>query len=392
MKETTKITRLGRDPDANFGVVNTPVYHASTIVWPNLEHFEQLKRDYVTGKKIISYGLHGTPTQFSLESALAELEGGYDCRLFSTGLAANVVSLLTYLNAGDHVLVPDSVYGPVRGYCSNWLPRFGMSAEFYDPSIGADIKELMKENTRVVLVESPGSITFEIQDIPAIAKVARDNGAVVIMDNSWGTPLHFKPFDHGVNVSVQALTKYIVGHSDAMLGAVICDEEHWTPLKRAASDFGQHAAPDDVYLALRGLRTMDVRLKRHEQNAYKLAEFLQTVPEVDRILHPGLPSCPGHEIWQRDFTGACGLFSVALKSTVNRDGVAAMVDNMDVFGFGASWGGYESLIYVYDDSTPRTVTQWPAENWIMRIHAGLEDADDLIADLEAGFERMRASK
>lgn len=391
MKETTKLTQLGRDPEANFGVVNMPVYHASTIVWPNLEHFEQLKRDFLTGEKIISYGLHGTPTQFSLEAALAELEGGYDCRLFSTGLAANIISLMTYIKAGDHVLVSDSIYGPVRGFCSSWLPRFGVTADFYDPMIGEGIKAMVKEETRVVLVESPGSITFEVQDIPAIAKVAKENGAVVIMDNTWGTPLNFKPFEHGVNVSVQALTKYVIGHSDAMLGAVTCDEEYWPQLKKAASEFGQHAAPDDTYLAQRGLRTMDVRLKRHEQNAYQLAEYLQTVPEVETILHPGLPGCPGHEIWQRDFTGACGLFSITLKS-VSREGVAAMVDDMKLFGFGASWGGYESLICVYDENTPRTVTKWPSEKWVIRLHAGLEDVDDLIADLEAGFERMRIHK
>lgn len=387
MKDATKVTQLGRDPKSHHGTVNPPVYHASTITWSTMSEFDQMWKDRAAGKRIVSYGLHGTPTQFALERALAELEGGYECRLFGTGLAANIMAILPFVRAGDHLLVSDSVYGPVRNFCTSWASRWGIETTYYDPMIGAGIERLFRPTTKMVVVEAPGSITFEVQDIPAIAAVARRHSASVVMDNTWASPLFYQPFEHGVNISVQALTKYVMGHSDAMMGAVICDEAHWPVLKSSASEFGHHAAPDDAYLALRGLRTLNVRLERHQANAYEVAAFLQTRPEVVRVLHPGLPSCPGHEIWKRDFKGASGLFAFELEP-MSRQKLACFIDGLKHFPLGGSWGGYESLIQPFDANTPRSATRWPAAGPLVRVHVGIEDPGDLIADLAAGLDRL----
>lgn len=352
--------------------------------------FDQNWRDRAAGKKIVSYGLHGTPTQFYLEQALAELEGGHECRLYGSGLAANIMAILPFVKRGDHVLVSDSVYGPVRNFCSEWASRWGVETTYYDPMIGEEIEALFRPRTRVVVVEAPGSVTFEVQDVPALAAIARRRGVTVVMDNTWATPIFFKPFEHGVNISVQALTKYIVGHSDAMLGAVICDEEHWPAIKSAASEFGHHAAPDDVFLALRGLRSLGVRLQAHQENGFKVAAFLQSRPEVVRVRHPGLPGCPGHEIWKRDFRGASGLFAFELEPMA-RSRLALFIDHLKYFRLGGSWGGYESLIQPFDAATMRTAGSWPAKGPLVRIHVGLEDPEDLIADLGAGLDRMSLS-
>jgi len=333
----------------------------------------------------------GTPTTWSLENAVAEIEGGYRCQVFPSGLAACAHAIQAFVKAGDHVLVTDSVYGPTRAYCDNVLKRFGVETTYYDPLIGSGISELIRDNTTVVFVESPGSQTFEIQDIPAIADAAHKSGAVVIMDNTWASPLFYKPFEHGVDVSVQASTKYIVGHSDVMMGTITATKEHWPAIQSCANLAGQTAGPDDVYLAQRGLRTLSVRLKQHMENGLKVAEWLKGRPEVHSVLHPALEDHPGHDLWKRDFLGASGLFSIQLKA-VERNALAALLDNLELFGMGYSWGGYESLIIYADPSSYRTATKWDNTNPLLRLHIGLESPDDLIADLEAGFKRMNAVK
>jgi cystathionine beta-lyase len=386
MKDDTLLVTSGRDPLKQLGAVNTPVYHASTILFPNVQALQdawQGKGDWLL------YGRRGTPTTFGLQEALAELEGGFDCRLVPSGLAAISTALFAYLSAGDHLLMVDSVYGPSRSFCDGTLQRMGVETTYYDPLIGADIASLMLPNTKVVFVESPGSVTFEVQDIPAIAAATHAGGAICIMDNTWATPLFFKPFEHGVDVSVHAATKYIVGHSDAMLGTVTTTESAWPKLLETHNELGLCAGPDDVYLGQRGLRTMGARLRQQQETGLILARWLADRPEVERVLHPALPSDPGHEIWKRDFTGASGLFGAILKSC-SQDAVTALVDDLELYGLGYSWGGFESLIMFYDPSKMRTATQWDAPGPTIRIHAGLENPDDLIADLDKGFARFNA--
>jgi len=284
----------------------------------------------------------------------------------------------------------DSVYGPTRNFARGTLRRLGVSTTFFDPLAGRSIESLLQPDTRVIYLESPGSLTFEVQDVPAIAEVAHRRSIAVILDNTWATPLFFKPFAHGVDVSVQAATKYIVGHSDAMLGVVTCTKEAWPRLKTSTFELGQTAAPDDVYLAQRGLRTLAVRLKQHWQAGVTLAEWVARQPEVERVLHPGLPGDPGHAIWKRDFTGACGLFGVVLKEGISDRALCALIDGLELYGIGASWGGFESLVVPFDPREARSVTEWPHRGPCFRIHAGLENVEDLIADLEAGFKRLRA--
>ncbi len=387
MRDETKLVHSGRHPERFEGVVNPPVFHASTILSPNLADWEQKIEDRAKEIPGTYYGRGGTSTTRSLEEALAELEGAHRCVVFSSGLAACTGALLAYLAAGDHVLLSDSVYGPTRHVATRLLKRYGVEATFYDPVIGARIDELIRPNTKVIYVESPGSLTFEVQDIPAIAAVAHRHGITVIMDNTWGTPLYFKAFDHGVDVSIQAATKYVVGHSDAMLGTVSCNEAAWPKLKSTHYDLGQTAGPDDIYLAQRGLRTMAVRLKQHWETGMQLAEWIARRPEVEAVLHPALPGDPGHALWKRDFKGACGLFGVVLKP-VSKESFRAFIDGLELYGLGASWGGYESLIMPIEPAATRSATQWPYPGPCFRIHAGLEHPDDLIADLAAGFERL----
>ncbi len=307
----TLLTRLGRDPARQNRAVNPPVYHASTLAFETVAEFEAAAAGKFD-KGRLYYGRYGMPTTFALERAVAELEGGYGAIAMSTGLAAITCALLTFLRAGDHVLVTDSAYEPARHVTDDLLGRFGVEASYFDPLIGAGIAELIRPNTRLVYLESPGSVTFEVQDVPAIAAAAHRAGLVVLFDNTWASPLYFKPFAHGVDVSIQAATKYIVGHADAMLGMVVTREEHYEALRRTAVQLGHSAAPDDVYLALRGLRTLSLRMARHHKNALEVATWLQNRPEVARVLYPALPSDPGHALWRRDFTGASGLFGVAL--------------------------------------------------------------------------------
>ena len=318
------------------------------------------------------------------------LEGGAGCVIYPSGLAAITGALTAFLEAGSHLLMVDTVYGPSRRFCDTILKRFGVETTYYDPLIGAEIEDLIQPNTKVVFVESPGSLTFEVQDVPAIAEAAHRHDAIVIMDNTWGTPLYFKPLEKGADVSIQAATKYIVGHSDAMLGTAVATPEHWPALRNCANEIGFCAGPDDIYLAQRGIRTMAVRLERHAKTGLVLAEWLEQRPEVARVLYPPLASDPGHELWKRDFTGASGLFGVVLKPT-SPDAVAAMLDGLKLFGMGASWGGYESLILPTKPERTRSATSWAPKGPTIRIHAGLEDVDDLIEDLDRGFSRLRAA-
>jgi len=383
MKEDTKLAHAGRDPHAHHGAVNTPVYHASTILFPTMEKFVGRSDPSVR----IRYGLRGTPTSFALEDALTALEQGHGTVLAPSGLQAITVALLAFLKAGDHMLVTDSTYAPTRNFANRVLADLGIETEFYDPGIGGDIAKLLRPNTRVVWTESPGSQTFEMQDIPAIAEAAHKVGAVVMIDNTWSGGYYFKPLNHGADISVHAITKYVGGHSDLMMGAMICNEATYDQLKTKAGLFGNYAAPDDVNMALRGFRTLGVRLPRHFESGLKVANWLQSRPEVTRVLHPALPDDPGHALWKRDFTGASGLFGFIV-NTDDRAKVAAMLDGLELFGMGASWGGFESLLIPAWPQANRTATKWDAEGQTLRIHIGLEDPDDLIADLEAGFKRL----
>jgi cysteine-S-conjugate beta-lyase len=381
-QDDTRLVHAGREPSRFHGFINTPIYRGSTILFPTVAALE-------ANDQAFTYGRLGTPTVRALEEAIAELEGGHATLLTPSGLSAVATSLLAFLAAGDHLLVTDAVYRPTRRFCDGVLKRLGVTTTYYDPLVGAGIAKLMQKNTRVIFAESPGSQTFEVQDIPAIAKAAHDKGAVLVLDNTWATPLFFKPFAHGVDVSVQAATKYIGGHADVMLGAISASETAWPTVRRAHEDLGLCTGPEDVYLALRGLRTLSVRLERHQRTALELANWLKARPEVARVIHPGLPGDPGHAIWARDFTGASGLFAFVLKPVPHK-ALAAMLDELKFFGMGYSWGGFESLIIPFDPSEYRTATEWKEVGPALRIHAGLEDVEDLKADLEAGFARLKA--
>ena len=382
-KPETRLAHAGREPSRFHGFVNTPIYRGSTVLFPTLAALESNTQDF-------TYGRLGTPTVKALEDTIAELEGGYSTLLTPSGLSAIVTSLLAFLSTGDEVLVADNVYRPTRRFCDNVLKELGVKVTYYDPLIGAAIRKLIGKKTRVVFTESPGSQTFEVQDIPAITDAAHRAGAKVILDNTWATPLYFKPFAHGADVSIQAATKYIVGHADAMLGAVTATKETAPAIAKVHADLGLCPGPEDAYLGLRGLRSLAVRLERHQRSALALADWLATRPEVVRVIHPALPTDPGHELWQRDFTGASGLFSILLKP-VKHEAVAAMVDGLSLFGMGYSWGGFESLILPFDPSTYRTATRWSHKGPALRLHVGLEHVDDLRADLEAGFARLTAT-
>ena len=379
----TLLSVLGRDPAANHGVVNPPVYHASTVLYESTAALEAATtgpREY--GKTY--YGRFGTPTTFALQDALAALERGHRTYLFGSGKAAIVAALLAFAKSGDHVLISDSAYGPTRALARGLLARIGVEATFYDPRAGAGIAEKIRDRTSVVFAESPGSLTFEVQDLPALAEAAHAAGAVLIVDNTWASPLLCQPLALGADVSIQAATKYIVGHSDAMLGAVTATEARVEPVRRIFEELGAAPGPDDCYLALRGLRTLGVRLRRHEETGLRLARWLCARPEVRRVLHPALEDDPGHALWKRDFSGASGLFGVVLEPA-SEAAVAVFLDGLALFGLGYSWGGYESLALPTHPHRIREATTWDPSCPTLRLHAGLEDADDLIADLDRGF-------
>ena len=387
MSDDTKLTHAGRHPDDNYGVVNPPVYHASTILFPTLKDL----RNFNSAK--VTYGRHGTPGTFALNDAMCALENADYCLLASSGMQAITTAMLSFLKAGDHVLMVDTVYTPTRIFCDRALSPLGIETTYYDPLIGSDIQSLMRPNTRMVFTESPGSLTFEMQDIPAIVQAAKsypqsNQEVLVAIDNTWATPLFYKPLDHGVDLSIQAVTKYIAGHADAMLGTVCCKSHLSQDLENMRRYLGLSVGPDDVYLALRGLRTLSVRLERHQKNALIIADWLAKHDLVDRVFYPALAGDAGHAIWRRDFTGACGLFGFSLNSGTDNQ-MEAMLDSMQLFGMGFSWGGYESLLIPIMLAGSRTATQWNPAGPCFRIHVGLEDPDDLISDLEAGFERFR---
>ncbi|HVA15741.1 MAG TPA: cystathionine beta-lyase [Stellaceae bacterium] len=387
-KPDTLLAHAGRAPEKNFGAVNPPVYHASTILHPTVADYEAAGRNRYNQ---VTYGRHGTPTSFAFEEAVAALEGGHRAVAFCSGAAACFASILAYVKSGDHILMVDSVYGPVRAFCTGFLARFGIETSFYDPLIGAGIAALIRANTVLIYLESPGSLTFEVQDVPAIVAAAKARGLKTLLDNTWSAPLFLKPLALGVDVDIIAATKYIVGHSDAMMGIAVCTEESFLPVRNAATEMGNHAAPDDCYLALRGLRSAGVRLRQHHKQGLALADYLKRRPEVERVMHPALPDDPGHALWQRDFTGACGLFGVALKPGTSKKAIDAMLDGLELFGMGASWGGFESLVLPTHPERLRIATHWDSGP-CLRFHAGLEDLDDLIADLERGFERLSAAR
>jgi len=384
MKKQTKLVTAGRNPEANHGIINPPVYHASTVLFPTVAALDEATANRYD---CVYYGLTGTPTTFALQEAIAELEGYPHAVAVPSGLAAIVAALLAFLKKGDHLLMTDSTYGPTRRFCDGMLKRFGVETTYYDPMIGAGISELMRPQTKVVFTEAPGSLTFEVQDLPAICQAAHAGGAKVILDNTWGAGIYLSAPAMGVDVSVQAVTKYIGGHSDLMMGSIAMSDEDKLSIRNAVSDLGYGASPDDCFLALRGMRTMNARLSIHQESALQLAHWLDQRPEVARVLHPALPSCPGHEFWKRDFTGSSGLFGFVLKDDFSKAQVAAMLDNMDMFAMGYSWGGFESLIVPYGTTPPRTALPWTSGQ-LIRIHAGLEAVEDLTADLEAGFVRL----
>ena len=387
-KSSTRLVHSGRRSREYHGVVNPPVLHASTILFENLEALDKAS-PLPHGSDF--YGRHGTPTRFLLEEAVAELEGGFGTLCVSSGVSAITNAIVAFVKPGDHVLITDSTYFPTRNLANTFLKKFGVEVEYYDPTLGADIAALIRDNTSVVWCESPGSITFEMQDVPAIAKAAHAKNAKVLLDNTWAGPTLCRPFEMGVDVSVQAGTKYIVGHSDVMMGTITtATEEDFNTCIKQVMISGDSIGPDDCYLALRGLRTLNVRLRQHHESGLAVAKWLQGRPEVSQVLHPGLPDNPGHDIWKRDFIGASGLFSFVLHP-VERPQLAKMLDHMDLFGMGFSWGGFESLLLPSDPTNIRTATKWDNAGQLVRIHVGLEDTDDLIADLEAGLERLKSA-
>jgi cystathionine beta-lyase len=381
----TEVAHLGREPARHLGAINTPVYRASTILFESVADYEASQRGQ---SKSLNYGLRGLPTVTDLQAAVATLEGGHAALAVPSGLAATTLPLLALTSAGDHVLVTDSVYGPTRRFCNNHLTRLGVEVSYYDPLIGSGIEREMRPNTRAVFLESPGSLSFEVQDVSAIAAVAHAHGALVLLDNTWATPLNFRAFDHGVDVSLHAGTKYLGGHSDLLIGLIVGNKASFPRLHRLWTDTGVTASSDDCFLALRGLRTLAVRLDRHQASALRIAQWLREREEVAEVVYPALPGARGHELWKRDFTGACGLFGVILKPAPKAR-VDAMLDGLRWFKLGVSWGGFESLILPINDAM-RSATRWAPGGPYIRLHVGLEDPDDLIDDLAEGLARLRA--
>jgi len=371
-------------------VVNPPVWRGSTHLYDDVAHLRDGLKSNDDGQ--FFYGRRGSPTQWSLAEALTEMEpGATGTMLYPSGVAAISCSLLAVLRPGDEVLLTDSSYDPSRSFADTFLKRMGIAARYYDPLVGSGIASLFGSNTKAVLMESPGSLTFEVQDVPAICEAAQATGIVTLLDNTWATSRFFPALKHGVDIAITAATKYIVGHSDVMMGAVTTHDRYWTRLRRTAQQLGQVVSPDDAYLAARGLRTLEVRLRQHEASALKIAHWLKQRPEVGLVLHPALTDCPGHEIWKRDFKGSSGLFSFQLKDG-DDPSRAAFIDALKLFGIGYSWGGFESLALPVDPQKHRTATDWTASGTLVRLNIGLEDPDDLIADLAKAFEYYHSAR
>ncbi|MFM8679393.1 MAG: cystathionine beta-lyase [Alphaproteobacteria bacterium] len=387
----TRLSHAGRAGTNIRGFVNPAVHRGSTMLYPNMA--ERMKGGAERLEQKPHYGTGGNPTHWALENVIAEIEGGTRCQVVSTGLAAVTVPLLAYVKSGDHVLMPDSVYGPARSFCDSFLSKMGVATTYYDPCIdAAGIEALFRAETTVLYLESPGSHSFEMQDVPALAAVGRRRGATVMLDNTWGIH-HFQPFRHGVHVSIQALTKYVVGHSDVLLGSVtVASEADWERVRGTSLVLGQYASPDDCWLALRGVRTMGVRMEHQMRSAIAVAEWLRGRPEIREVLYPALPGARGHELWKRDFTGACSLFGIVFRPDISREQVFAMAEALQLFGKGASWGGFESLALPSTGFLTRTATSGELGGQAMRLHVGLEDVEDLKADLAQGLAVMNARR
>ena len=387
MKQDTRLIALGRAPVRAQGPVNLPVHRASTILSEHLDGYLH-RFDGDNRYDNVTYGATGTQNSRALAEAVAAIEGGHRTVVTGTGLSAVTMAVSAVVRAGDHVLVPDSVYGPTRRFCAEILSRYGVETSFYDPAAGAGVAEAMRANTRLVYTEAPGSLTFEMQDVPAITKAAHERGALVAMDNTWATPMFFRPLEHGVDISIQAGTKYLAGHSDLVIGMITtATEELFKTIADQAFAFGDTASPDDCFLALRGMRSLSVRLERQSASAMRIAQWLDARPEVKRVLYPALESDPGHALWKRDFEGASSLFGLAMHTT-DEAAIARMVNGFELFRIGSSWGGYESLVAYNRMPIPRAVIPWTETPFLLRIHIGLEDPDDLLVDLEAGLGRL----
>ena len=394
MHEATRIVHAGRNPKEQGWMVNPPIYQSSTIVFPTLKDLIYAERGYSNNDLVepyeLKYGRYGTQTNFALEKAIAEIDCGYNSFVTSSGAAAINTALIAFLKQGDHMLLVDSVYSPTRSFADKFLKKLGIETTYYDPTIGEDIKKLVKKNTKVIFMESPGSLTFEVQDVAAICKVAKKMGVVTIIDNSWASGIYFKPLEHGADVVVTALTKYINGHSDVMMGAITIQEKHYRVMYEAFRYMAVTAAPFSSYMVQRGLRTSKIRMDHCFKSALEIATWLEGRSEVEKVFYPALESDAGHKLWKRDFTGAAGLFTIVLDRKYSNESLARMVDKLHYYGMGYSWGGYESLILPIDPTGVRSVTKWPYSNkTCLRINIGLEDIEDLKEDLEAGFKRLR---
>ena len=383
LRPRSRLAHLGRDRDATQGFINPPTYRGSTVLFPDVATFRKRGQRHI-------YGTHGTPTTDALCEAWTELSGAAGTILVPSGLAAIGVSLMTALSSGEHLLMTDAAYQPARHICDTLLKRMGVETTYYDPAVGAGIAALIRDNTRAVFVEAPGSESLDMQDIPAITAAAHGRDLCVIADNTWATPLLFSPHAHGVDMVVEAGTKYLSGHSDLLLGLVSANDKWFGRLYRTVDALALMPGPDEVTLALRGLRTMELRLREAGRQALALAHWLAGRPEVLRVIHPAMPDYPGHDIWKRDFSGSSGLFSIVLHP-VSETALAAMLDGLELFGLGFSWGGYASLVIPFDCSKYRTATRWAPGGPTLRFSVGLEDIEDLKIDLDRGFERLRAA-
>lgn len=386
----SKLTRLitaGRDKKWTNGVVNPPVQRASTIVFDTVAEKNAAMMN--RANKTLFYGRRGTNTHFAFQDAMVELEGGAGCALYPCGTAAISNAILSFVETGDHILMVDTCYEPTRDFCDTIMKKMGVETTYYDPMHGEGIRDLIKPNTKILFTESPGSVTMEVQDIPTLSRIAHETDIIVMLDNTWAAGVNFSPFDFGVDISIQAATKYIVGHSDVMLGTAVASEKYWPQLREQSYLMGQCVSPDDAYLGLRGIRTLDVRLRQHAENSLAIAKWLESRPEVDHVRHPALASCPGHEFFERDFTGGNGLFSFVLKES-HPKATTELLDGMHHFSMGYSWGGFESLILANEPrsfNSLRTVANPNFSGTLIRVHIGLEDVNDLIVDLELGLER-----
>ena len=385
-KNDTKIILSGKSQKSKSSFVNSPIYKGSTVLFKTVEDMNKSMKRKNT--QTLAYGRFGSPSTFEFEKAIAEIDEGYSAVATSSGTAAIVASLLAVLKTGDHILITDSVYGVTKNLAKGLLNNMGITTTFYKPDIGKEINRLIKKNTKVIFIESPGSLTFEIQNVPMLVEIAKNNNLITIMDNTWATPLFFKPFYNGIDISIQSATKYIVGHSDAMLGIITTNKNYTKCVREAAHNMGSCPSPEDIYLGIRGLKTLSIRLQKHQQSASKVIEWLKTQDVTDTILYPALPDNPGYKIWKRDFLGASGLFGIKLKNT-KTSLVNKMLNNLKLFNMGYSWGGYESLILPIKPEKLRDTYKWKNDCGTLRIHVGLEDPDDLINDLKDNINILK---